>query len=162
MFSDQSYDKSLEELKAALGSRGQFGISAIQRHLRWGYNRASYLAEHGVKTGQLVTCGEFNHQYMFKVEDEKQALSGHVQIKVEAALNLSDRELKRWSAHVQMEVETALNLSDRELKQWFGDDVQGIRAELTRLKESGRVYLHTEGCDNEDPVTGKCLRHYKD
>jgi len=140
MFSDQSYDKSLEELKAALGSRGQFGISAIQRHLRWGYNRACYLAEHGVKTGQLVTCGEFNHQYMFKVEDEKRA----------------------WSGHVQMTVETALNMSDRELKQWWGDDVKAVRAELTRLKESGRVYLHTEGCDNEDPVTGKCLRHYKD
>ncbi len=140
MFSDQSYDKSLEELKAALGSRDRFSVSAMQRALGWGYNRACRLAEYGVKAGKLVICGDYDHLYMFKAEEKQRA----------------------WSGHVQMTVETALNMSDRELKQWWGDDVKAVRAELTRLKESGRVYLHTEGCDNEDPVTGKCLRHYKD
>tara|TARA_R110002033_G_scaffold171199_1_gene218040 strand:+ start:16987 stop:17421 length:435 start_codon:yes stop_codon:yes gene_type:complete len=144
MFSDQSYDKSLEELKAALGSRIQFSVSAIQRHLRWGYNRACRLAEYGVKTGKLLTCGDLNQLYMFQT------------------IFVSKDEKAYWSGHVQMTVEFALNMSDRELKQWWGDDVKAVRAELTRLKESGRVYLHTEGCDNEDPVTGKCLRHYKD
>lgn len=140
MITDSTRDTSLDELKAAIGNCTQFGITRIQRLLGWGYNRTCHLAEYGVKSGQLVTCGEFDHLYMFKAEEKN----------------------KSWVGHVQMEVETALNMPDRELKEWWGDDVKGVRAELTGLKESGRIYLHTEGCDNEDPVTGKCLRHDQD
>lgn len=69
---------------------------------------------------------------------------------------------KAFTAHVQMKIETALAMSDRELIRWFGEPASAIREELVKLSESGRIYLHTEGCDNEDPVTGKCLRHYTD
>lgn len=64
-------------------------------------------------------------------------------------------------AHVQMKVETALAMTDKQIVEWWGEPVAEIRAELEHLKAKGRIYLHTEGCDNEDPVTGKCLRHYK-
>ncbi len=66
-----------------------------------------------------------------------------------------------FTAHVQMKTETALAMTDRELAEWWGEPVADIRAELERYKANGRIYLHTEGCDNEDPVTGKCLRHYE-
>lgn len=67
---------------------------------------------------------------------------------------------KPYSAHVQMTVENALSMSDKELMSWFGEPLSGIRDALNQMKESGRIYIHTEGCDNEDPVTGKCLKHY--
>lgn len=69
---------------------------------------------------------------------------------------------RSFSAHVQMKVDTALAFTDKELIEWWGNPVSEVKAELERQKKAGRIYLHTEGCDNEEPVTGKCLRHYKD
>jgi hypothetical protein len=68
---------------------------------------------------------------------------------------------RSFSCHVQMEVKSALNMSDKALADWFGEPVTEVKTELLRQKASGRQWLHTEGCDNEDPVTGKCLKHYK-
>lgn len=136
MISNESCDKALAELKLglSLAARVSFGISEVQRILACGYNRAFQLVEHGINSGELVILPDTTQFFMFKDS--------------------------AYSAHVQMKVETALNMSVREIKSWWGDDVKAVRAELNRLKESGCVYLHTEGCDNEDPVTGKCLRHY--
>ena len=140
MISNESYDKALAEVKLGLSLVAQvsFGISEIQRILGWGYNRSCYLVEYGVETGKIINCLKQSHLYMFKPDN-----------------NFS------CSTHVQMKVETALNMSDREIKSWWGDDVKAVRAELNRLKESGRIYLHTKGCNNEDPATGECLGHYE-
>ena len=67
---------------------------------------------------------------------------------------------KAYSVHTQMTVETALSMHDKALVSWFGEPLSGVREALNKMKESGRIYIHTEGCDNEDPVTGKCLKHY--
>ena len=66
-----------------------------------------------------------------------------------------------FTAHVQMKVETALAMTDRELVEWWGEPVADVRADLERQKAEGRIFLHTEGYDNEDPVTGECLKHYE-
>lgn len=76
---------------------------------------------------------------------------------------MSQQEIdnRPYSAHVQMTVATALAMTDRDLIEWFGEPLSEVKAELEELKKSGRIYLHTEGCDNEDPITGKCLKHYE-
>jgi len=76
---------------------------------------------------------------------------------------MSQQELdnRPYSAHVQMTVETALAMTDKNLIEWFGEPLSEVKTELKAMEDSGRIYLHTEGCDNEDPVTGKCLKHYK-
>lgn len=62
--------------------------------------------------------------------------------------------------HVQMTVETALGLSDEELFDWFsGQPASETREILVEMEQEGRTFIHTEGCDNEDPITGKCLGH---
>ena len=50
--------------------KGNFGISRIQRYLRIGYNRASYLAEAAVKEGVLVRCESPVYHFSFS-EDIK-------------------------------------------------------------------------------------------
>lgn len=62
--------------------------------------------------------------------------------------------------HVQMTVETALSLSDEELFNWFsGQSPSETREILIEMEQEGRTHIHTEGCDNEDPITGQCLGH---
>lgn len=62
--------------------------------------------------------------------------------------------------HVQMTVESAQGLSDKALLDWFpSQPARETREILAEMEKAGRVYLHTEGCDNEDPITGKCLGH---
>jgi len=69
---------------------------------------------------------------------------------------------KAFTAHVQMTVQNAIDMSDHKLVDWFGGPASEVRKELDRLKSSGRVYLLTEGCDNYDEETGKCLTHPKE
>lgn len=65
--------------------------------------------------------------------------------------------------HVQMTVETAKGLSDKALFDWFpSQPASETREILAELEKEGRIFLPTEGCDNEDPVTGKCLGHTAD
>lgn len=65
--------------------------------------------------------------------------------------------------HVQMTVETAKGLSDETLFEWFpSQPASETREILAEMENEGRIFLPTEGCDNEDPVTGKCLGHIAD
>lgn len=74
--------------------------------------------------------------------------------------NTPKRELKGVNKHVQMTVETALSLSDEVLFNWFsGQSPSETREILIEMEQEGRTHIHTEGCDNEDPITGKCLGH---
>lgn len=68
-------------------------------------------------------------------------------------------EGRRFSGHVQMTTDSALAMGDRALVDMFGHSAKEIRAELNKMKAAGQEYLHTEGCDNFDEVTGKCLGH---
>ncbi len=64
---------------------------------------------------------------------------------------------KRW--HVQMSTKRALEMKDSELVDMFGGPASAVKEELNRIDGAGQVWLHTEGCDNSDSVTGKCLGH---
>ena len=68
---------------------------------------------------------------------------------------------KAYTGHVQMTVESAKNMHDRALVDMFGGPASEVREELARLEGIGRKYLLTEGCDNYDETTGKCLKHYE-
>ena len=72
----------------------------------------------------------------------------------------SQTDNRAFTAHMQMTVQSAMGLTNKQLVDWFGGPASEVRAYLKKVRSEGRIYLHTEGCDNEDPVTGKCLRHY--
>jgi hypothetical protein len=64
--------------------------------------------------------------------------------------------VKSW--HVQMKIATALSMTNKQLKSMFECDPVVAREEFKQQMAMGRIYLHTEGCDNED-AEGKCLGH---
>lgn len=63
------------------------------------------------------------------------------------------------STHSQLKVEVALKMTNRDIIEWIGEPLSKVKADLVKMKEAGRVYVHADGCDNEDPITGKCLGH---
>lgn len=64
--------------------------------------------------------------------------------------------MKSW--HVQMKIATALAMTNKQLKTMFECDPMVAREDFKQQMAIGRLYLHTEGCDNED-AEGKCLGH---
>ena len=64
--------------------------------------------------------------------------------------------MKSW--HVQMKIATALAMTNKQLKTMFECDPMVARENFKQQVAEGRIYLHTEGCDNED-AEGKCLGH---
>lgn len=52
-----------------------FGISQIQRVLRFGYNRAAHLVDRAIENGILVRSDE--HPYIVRFSDEMRKKYGH-------------------------------------------------------------------------------------
>lgn len=71
---------------------------------------------------------------------------------------LDELKKKEMTYHVQMSIEGALGLSDRQLSKMFDRNGKSIRKELKERYAKGERLLGAEGCEGFDPVTG-CPGH---
>lgn len=58
--------EGLDEMKKIIRKGEVFGVSAVQRHLRWGFNRAYRAVQLAVETGQAVYADDEECRVKFK------------------------------------------------------------------------------------------------
>lgn len=59
--------EGIDQLRKEIPAGEEFGVSAVQRLLFWGYNRAFRAMQLALETGQ-VESGEKAHQFKFKAK----------------------------------------------------------------------------------------------
>lgn len=62
-------DIALLKLRERDDMQDEFGISRVQRVLRWGYNRAARAVERALHSGSLVRSEQCKYHYHFSNEE---------------------------------------------------------------------------------------------